>query len=86
MRLSIRPACNSYGGKGRIEGSRIEFDVEAGTLIGCAPELVAKDRDFVRRLEAVTSFQLSRVPEVPFTRIRLKGRDGTTLMILRAGR
>lgn len=86
MRVAFKVACNSYGGRAKVQGSRIEFDVEAGTLIGCAPELVAKDRDFIRRLEAVGSFEISRVPEAPLTRVRLKDRGGATLVILRAGR
>lgn len=86
MRLAFKAACNSYGGKAVVEGERIDFDVEAGTLMDCLPALRDRDRAFVRRLEAVTSFEMSRVPEVPFTRVTLKGKDGTTLLILRAGR
>lgn len=47
-------ACNGYGATVDIEGERVDFDITGGTDMGCAPEVMAAERDYLEALPRVT--------------------------------
>jgi hypothetical protein len=82
LRITFKVGCNSFGGRASVRGERIAFHVENGTSLDCPPALIERDRDFVRRLEAVASFKVRRPPGAPSARIGFYASDGSHLMTL----
>jgi len=55
---SINAGCNNIFGSYEMNGSSIDFGPSASTMMMCAPDLMKKDQEIIKDLDAVTTIKI----------------------------
>jgi putative lipoprotein len=76
-KVSGRDGCNFFGGNYAIDGDTIRMTVFQSTLIGCAEPIMSQATSVFHALSSARFFAIAG------KELRLRGADGTTLIVFR---